>query len=70
MRVDASDDTGLSRIEYSLNRNSGSFETYVGPIAIGDRAATVYVRAVDAAGNVSAVVSEKFLPSKAKGGKR
>ncbi|WP_281350582.1 hypothetical protein [Arthrobacter zhaoguopingii] len=40
------------------------------PITIGDQAVTVYVRAVEAAGNVSGVVTEKFLPSKAQGGKR
>ncbi|WP_434995717.1 alpha/beta hydrolase-fold protein [Arthrobacter sp. Ld5] len=70
VRVEASDDTGVSRIEYSLNRRDGSFETYTGPIPVGDRAVTVQVRAVDTSGNVSGVVSEKFLPSKAKGGRR
>ncbi|WP_281406915.1 hypothetical protein [Arthrobacter zhaoguopingii] len=40
------------------------------PITIGDQAVTAYVRAVDAAGTVSGVVTEKFLSSKAQGGKR
>lgn len=70
MVVDADDETGISRIEYSVNRNNGSFTEYEGPIAIGDRAATVYVRAIDAAGNVSGVVKEKVLPTRAQGGKR
>ena len=70
MSVAAEDNTGMARIEYSLNRNNGSFTAYEGPIAVGDQAVTIYVRAIDAAGNVSGVVTEKFLPSKAQGGKR
>lgn len=67
--LSAADASGLSRLEYSL-RAKGPFTEYVAPIVLGKGASTVYVRAVDAAGNASAVTEEKFLPPKAKGGKR
>ncbi|WP_245612603.1 alpha/beta hydrolase-fold protein, partial [Actinotalea ferrariae] len=61
------DDLALARLEYAVNRNDGTFELYTGPITLRDRAATLRVRAVDAAGNVSAVQTVKVMPSRAGG---
>lgn len=59
------DDLALARVEYAVNRNDGRFTTYTGPITLPDRAVTLRVRAVDVAGNVSAVQSVRVAPPRA-----
>ncbi|MCY7325574.1 MAG: beta galactosidase jelly roll domain-containing protein [Microbacteriaceae bacterium] len=64
--ISATDDAGIGSLEYSLNRANGSFASYDGPIAIGERAVTVYFRAVDVAGNTGKVEKVRYLPTKAR----
>ena len=66
MTISATDDSGIGSLEYSLNRANGTFESYDGPIAIGERAVTVYFRAVDVAGNTGKVEMAKYRPAKAR----
>ena len=64
--LSATDDSGIGRLEYSLNRANGTFTAYDGPIEIGDRAVTLYFRAVDVAGNTGAVEKVRYLPARAR----
>jgi len=64
--LSATDDSGIASLEYSLNRANGTFTAYDGPIAIGDRAVTVYFRAVDVAGNTGEVEKVRYLPARAR----
>ncbi|WP_225755547.1 esterase family protein [Actinotalea sp. Marseille-Q4924] len=61
------DDLALAELEFAVNRNDGTFEPYTGPLGVPDRAATIRVRAVDVAGNVSEVQTVKVQPSRARG---
>jgi len=64
--LSATDDSGIASLEYSLNRANGTFTAYDGPIAIGNRAVTVYFRAVDVAGNTGEVEKVRYLPARAR----
>lgn len=64
--LSATDDSGIGSLEYSLNRADGTFTVYDGPIAIGDRAVTVYFRAVDVAGNTGEVEKVRYLPARSR----
>ena len=54
--VTATDDVGVTSVEYRLGAD-GAWTAYTGPVEVGDAAVTVFFRAADAAGNISAVGS-------------